>query len=364
MAQNHKLRVGVIGAGRIGKIHARSLATTVQGAEAAAVADPVYNAACELAEQLHIPRVTEDYQEIINSPEIDAVAICSSTNTHARMIVEAALAGKHIFCEKPIAYDLAQIDEALAAVEKTGVLLQIGFNRRFDSNFKKVREMVAGGKVGEPHIFRITSRDPAPPPIDYIKVSGGIFFDMTIHDFDMSRYLMNSEAEEIYVAGGVRVDRKIGEAGDIDTAVLTLRFQNGAIGTIDNSRRAVYGYDQRVEVFGSEGMVAVSNKTPDSHVYSSAGGVQSAKPLYFFLERYTDSFIDEMQVFVNCVREGVQPPVTGIDGRVPVVMAMAAARSLKEGRPVRLSESNNKKQKRRTGAASAFCLGGLTGFRI
>lgn len=338
MATNDTIRVGVIGAGRIGKIHARNLATCIPGARVSIIADPIEGAAGELAEQLHVPTATADYREVIDNPEIDAVAICSSTNTHAQMMIEAAQAHKHIFCEKPIAYDLAKIDEALAEVEKAGVLLQIGFNRRFDPNFKKVREMIAEGKIGDPHILRITSRDPAPPPIEYVKVSGGIFFDMTIHDFDMARFLMGSDVEEIYAAGGVLVDPLIGLAGDIDTAVVTLRFKNGAIGTIDNSRKAVYGYDQRVEVFGSGGVVLTHNETPDMHVYGNGEGMHSARPLYFFLERYAQSFVDELQTFVECVRKGNRPPVTGIDGRIPVVMAMAATKSVKEGRPVKLSE--------------------------
>ena len=332
------IRLGVIGAGRIGKIHAENLATRIPGASVSAIADPILSAAQETAERLHIPVACADYHQILDDADIDAVAICSSTDTHARLIVEAARTGKHIFCEKPIAYDLAKIDEALAAVEKAGVKLQIGFNRRFDPNFRKVRQMVRDGKIGDVHILRITSRDPAPPPIEYVKVSGGIFFDMTIHDFDMARYLSGDEVEEVYVAGGVRVDPRIGEAGDIDTAVVTLIFKGGAIGTIDNSRKAVYGYDQRVEVFGSEGMVAASNNTPDSHVYSNSEGVHSAKPLYFFLERYMDSFIAEMKEFVDCMQKDSHPPVTGVDGRIPVMIAMAATRSYREKRPVKLSE--------------------------
>ncbi|NLG99691.1 MAG: inositol 2-dehydrogenase [Chloroflexi bacterium] len=338
MTHHETVRVGIIGAGRIGKIHAHNLATKVPGAQVTVIADPIYEAACELAEQLHIPLATADYQEVINNPNVDAVAICSSTNTHAMMITEAALAKKHIFCEKPIAYHLQKIDEALSTVQQSGVLLQIGFNRRFDPNFRKVREMVAAGKIGQPHLLRITSRDPAPPPVEYIKVSGGIFFDMTIHDFDMARYLIGSEVEEIYAAGGVMVDPQIGEAGDIDTAVVTLRFQNGVIGTIDNSRKAVYGYDQRVEVFGSGGMVLVNNETPDRTIYGNAEGMQFAKPLYFFLERYAQSFVDEIKEFIAAIQTGGKPPVTGIDGRIPVVMAMAATKSYQEQRPVKLSE--------------------------
>jgi myo-inositol 2-dehydrogenase/D-chiro-inositol 1-dehydrogenase len=282
--------------------------------------------------------VEEDYHALLADSSIDAVAICSSTDTHARIVIEAAEAGKHIFCEKPIDLSLDKIDAALDAVEKAGVKLQIGFNRRFDPNFRKVRAMVAEGKIGTPHIIRIISRDPAPPPLSYVKVSGGIFLDMTIHDFDMARYLSGSEVEEIYTAAAVLVDPAIGEAGDVDTAVITLRFTNGAIGTIDNSRKAVYGYDQRVEVFGSAGMIQAHNNTPDQDIYFDAEGVHSAKPLYFFLERYQESFIAEMQEFVQSIREDTVPPVTGIDGRIPVVMGMAAKKSYLERRPVKLSE--------------------------
>ncbi len=338
MSENDRVRVGVIGAGRIGKIHAENLATRVPGSTVVAIADPLLSAAEETAGRLHIPFVTEDYKKVIQHPEVDAVAICSSTDTHAHMMVEAAQAGKHIFVEKPISYDLAKIDEALAAVQRAGVKLQIGFNRRFDPNFRRVREMIAAGAIGEPHIVRITSRDPAPPPIEYVKVSGGIFFDMTIHDFDMARFLLGCDVEEIFVAGAVRVDPRIGEAGDIDTAVITLRYENGAIGTIDNSRKAIYGYDQRLEVFGSEGMVQALNNTPDNNLYANANGVHAAKPLYFFLERYMDSFIAEMKEFVDSIRYDRQPSVTGIDGRVPVLMAMAARKSYQENRPVRISE--------------------------
>lgn len=338
MSQKNNLRFGVIGAGRIGKIHAENLATRIPGVEVAAIADVDLKAAQDLAVRLHVPVAVDDYHVLFSDPSIDAVAICSSTDTHARLVVEAAQAGKHIFCEKPIDYELTKIDAALEAVEKAGVKLQIGFNRRFDPNFRKVRAMVAEGRIGEPHIIRITSRDPAPPPVSYVKVSGGLFLDMTIHDFDMARYLSGSEVEEVYVAAGVMVDPEIGAAGDVDTAVITLRFANGAIGTIDNSRKAVYGYDQRVEVFGSLGMVQAHNNTTDNDVYYTAEGVQSAKPLYFFLERYMESFIAELREFVQSVRDDTTPPVVGIDGRIPVVIGMAAKKSYLENRPVKISE--------------------------
>lgn len=340
MCPQKTVRVGVIGAGRIGKIHAENLATRVPGAEVAAIADVNLVAAQELAEKIHIANAWSDYKKIMEDKSIDAVAICSSTDTHASLMIEAAQAGKHIFCEKPISQNLAAIDQAIAAVEKAGVKCQIGFNRRFDPNFKKVRQLVQEGKIGDLHILRITSRDPAPPPAEYVKVSGGMFLDMTIHDFDMARYLAGNEVVEVYAAGGVMVDPAIGQAGDIDTAVITLKFANGAIGTIDNSRKAVYGYDQRVEVFGSGGMAAVANNTPNTSVYSNADGVVSEKPLYFFLERYMDSFIAEMREFIDAVRSDTTTPVTAPDGRKPVVIAMAARKSLDENRPVKISEIN------------------------
>jgi len=264
--------------------------------------------------------------------------VCSSTDTHADLIIAAANAGKHVFCEKPVDHSLDRIDKAINAVSKAGVQCQIGFNRRFDPNFKKLHDLVQTGKIGDLHILRITSRDPAPPPAEYVKLSGGMFLDMTIHDFDMARFLSGSEVEEVYAIGEVRVDPAIGAAGDIDTAVITLKFANGAIGTIDNSRKAVYGYDQRAEVFGSGGMAATANNTPNSSVYSNADGVVSEKPLYFFLERYMESFVAEMRDFINAIREGNPTPVNVFDGRKPVVIAMAATRSMLENRPVKLSE--------------------------
>jgi len=339
-----KVTVGLIGAGRIGRLHAEHLAFRIPQANLLAVSDIILEAAQECAAAFGIPTVAQDHRAIMENPDVEAVVICSSTDTHALMIEEAAAAGKHIFCEKPIDLNLARIDRALAAVERAtdrrgrSIKLQVGFNRRFDPNFRRVRELVAAGKIGKPHILRITSRDPSPPPIEYVKVSGGMFLDMTIHDFDMARYLIGSEVEELYVAAGVMVDPGIGRAGDVDTAVITLHFENGVIGTIDNSRQAVYGYDQRVEVFGSGGMVIVSNNTPDSAMVSDAQGVHGPLPLYFFIERYVDSYVAEMKAFIECVQQDEAPPVTGVDGRVPVVMGYAAAKSYQENRPVRLSE--------------------------
>jgi myo-inositol 2-dehydrogenase/D-chiro-inositol 1-dehydrogenase len=333
-----KVNVGIIGTGRIGKMHAEHLAFRVPDANVVAASDIVLEACQACCQECSIPQAAEDYRRILDDPEIEAVVICSSTDTHAQIIEEAAVAGKHIFCEKPIDFDLVRIDRALAAVDKAGVKLQIGFNRRFDPSFRRARDLVAEGKIGEPHIVRITSRDPQPPPIAYVKVSGGIFLDMTIHDFDMARYLINDEVTEIFAAGGVLVDPEIGKAGDVDTTVITLRYEGGAIGTIDNSRQAVYGYDQRVEVFGSEGTVVVSNNTRDGAVISNADGVHGSLPLFFFVERYTEAYIAEVRAFIECVQRDKTPPVTGVDGRIPVVMGYAARKSCEENRPVKLSE--------------------------
>ncbi|MDK2809985.1 MAG: myo-inositol 2-dehydrogenase / D-chiro-inositol 1-dehydrogenase [Petroclostridium sp.] len=333
-----KIKVGVIGAGRIGKIHAQSVTYHIPEAEVKTIADVYADKIKDWAHSLGIENVTNDYHDILNDPEIDAVLICSSTDTHSQITIEAAKAGKHIFCEKPIDYDLDRIHAALKAVEEAGVKFQVGFNRRFDHNFKQVRELIKAGKIGEPHIIKITSRDPEPPPVEYVKVSGGIFLDMTIHDFDMARYLSGSEVEEVYAQGAVLVDPAIGEAGDVDTAVITLKFKNGAIGIIDNSRKAVYGYDQRVEVFGSKGCVTVSNDTPSSAVLSTVEGVMSEKPKYFFLERYMDSFVQEMKDFFDAIVNNKETPVTGIDGLKPVLIGLAAKKSLEEGRPVKVGQ--------------------------
>lgn len=332
------LTVGVIGAGRIGKLHAENLATRIHDVKVKAIADVNILTAQQTADRLHIPDAWPHYHEILTDSQIDAVVICSSTDTHSQIIMEAAQVGKHIFCEKPIDFDLQKIDRVLDEVEKAGVKFQVGFNRRFDSNYGRARQAVVEGEIGDPHILHIISRDPAPPPIEYVKSSGGLFLDMMIHDFDMARFLIGSEVEEVYTLAGVRVDPRIGEVGDVDTAVVMLKFENGVIGTIDNSREAVYGYDQRVEVFGSKGAISTNNNYPNSAVLSTANSVHRDLPLNFFMQRYTESYFLEMEDFVEAVLEDKPVPVGGIDGRVPVVMGLAARKSHDESRPVKLSE--------------------------
>ncbi|MGD0227185.1 MAG: inositol 2-dehydrogenase [Terriglobia bacterium] len=333
-----KLPIGIIGAGRIGAVHAETLAFRLPEAAPLIIADVNRPAAEKVAARCGIPRVSESAEQVIADPQIEAVLICSSTDTHSDLIVEAARAGKHIFCEKPIDHSLEKIDRALAAVKRAGVQLQIGFNRRFDPSFARVRKAVESGEIGEPYLLHIISRDPEPPPISYVKVSGGMFLDMTIHDFDMARFLMGSEVGEVFTAAGVRVDPLIGEAGDLDTAVVLLRFKNGAIGTIDNCRKAVYGYDQRVEILGSDGAIATGNCYPNQAVVSTANAIRKDLPLHFFMDRYAESYANELQAFVKAVSEGSPTPVSGIDGRIPVVMGLAARKSHDEHRAVALEE--------------------------
>lgn len=333
-----KLQVGIIGAGRIGRLHTEHLTHRIPQAVPVMVADVNEAAAKACAQRYGIPEAAHDYHALLENPALDAIVICSSTDTHLPIIEAAAAAGKHIFCEKPIALHLDEIDRALAAVAQAKVHFQVGFNRRFDPNFQRVRAAIERGEVGEPHRLHLISRDPSPPPLDYITRSGGLFFDMTIHDFDMARFLIGSEVEEIYAVAGVRVDPAIGEAGDLDTAVILLQFENGVIGTIDNSREAVYGYDQRVEVFGSAGRVESHNQYPNAVVISDGNHVRRDLPLHFFMERYVDSYRLEMEAFVDAVLHDRPVLVGGVDGRVSAVMSMAARKSYEEHRPVRLDE--------------------------
>ena len=331
------LRIAVLGAGRIGKMHAELLARQVPGASLAMVQDINGDASRAVGQQFDAPHTTE-VDEVFASTDVDAVAICSSTDTHVPFMIAAANAGKAIFCEKPISLDLAKVDEALAVIKSSGVPFQVGFNRRFDAAHDSVRAAVIDGSVGDLHMVRISSRDPAPPPIPYIKVSGGIFLDMMIHDFDMARFITGSEVIDVYAQGAVRIDPAIGEAGDLDTAVVMLRHENGCITTIDNSRQAVYGYDQRVEAFGSGGLAASENPLNHTGMRRSAAGTISQTIPYFFLDRYIPSYVEEWRSFVGYVTNGGDSPVGPNDARAPLVIGLAAWKSYRENRPVRCDE--------------------------
>jgi myo-inositol 2-dehydrogenase/D-chiro-inositol 1-dehydrogenase len=314
--------VGVVGAGRIGRIHAEFLARRVRNASLAGVQDVRPDAAAALADELGVPSF-DSVERMLADPGVDAVAICSSTDTHAELATATADAGKAIFCEKPLSLELADVDRVGAAVAEAGVPFQIGFNRRFDPSHRSVRDAVTAGKVGDPHLVRITSRDPFPPPLDYVRVSGGIFLDMTIHDFDMARFVTGSEVVEVYARGSVRIEPSYREVGDVDTAVVVLEHENGCVTAIDNSRRSGYGYDQRVEAFGSRGMATSENpadRTSD------------------FLERYAVSYEREWEAFVDSLQNGHDPPVGIEDARAPLVIGLAAWRSLRERRPVLVEE--------------------------
>jgi myo-inositol 2-dehydrogenase/D-chiro-inositol 1-dehydrogenase len=329
-------RVGLIGCGRIGRLHADLIAAEIPGLALTAVADPVAAAAEGVA--VGTGAAVRSIDQLIQSDDVDAVAICSSTDTHVDLVVAAAAAGKAIFCEKPVSLTLSDVDRALGAVAGSGVPFMIGFNRRFDPGHRSVRDCVAAGRIGELHVLRITSRDPAPPPPEYVAVSGGIFLDMMIHDFDMARYVTGRTVVEVFARGAVRVDRRIGDAGDVDTAVTVLIHDDGTITTIDNSRQAVYGFDQRVEAFGSGGM-AVSDNPARHSGWHRTREATSAQPLpWFFLERYLESYRQEWRSFHAYLVDGGPSPAGTDDARACTAVALAAGLSLREGRPVQVKE--------------------------
>lgn len=333
-----KLNIGIVGAGRIGKVHAASITYHIPQAQIAMVTDVYEPAARALAETYGVPRYSTDYMDIVNGPDIDAVLVCSPTPTHADISIAAMKAGKHVFCEKPVDLTIEKIKKTAQVAQETGRKLQIGFNRRFDHNHGKVQQMAANGTLGNVELIKITSRDPEPPSPEYAASSGGLYIDMMIHDFDMAMFLAGCDVTEVYAMGTSLVDKRIGEAGDVDTAIVTLTFANGALGVIDNSRRAAYGYDQRVEVFGSLGMAAGENDGDSTVKVSTAAGVVSDKPQYFFLERYMASFVEEMRQFIAAITEDKDVPVGIHAGLMSVVLAKAAKKSLDEHRPVKISE--------------------------
>jgi myo-inositol 2-dehydrogenase / D-chiro-inositol 1-dehydrogenase len=331
------IRFAVLGCGRIGRMHAGMLQRDVGATSVSVVYDVVAAAAQHVADDLGV-RAAASLAEAVSADDVDAVAICTSTDTHVEAMIAAAQAGKAIFCEKPISLGLADVDRALAAVHTAGVKLQIGFNRRFDPSHKAVADAVRNGVIGDVHLCNITSRDPGPPPIEYIVTSGGIFNDMTIHDFDMARYVTGSEVVEVFARGAVRVDAAIGEAGDVDTAVVVLTHENGAITTIDNSRRAAYGYDQRVEAFGSLGMASSANTHESNCTVATDDGFGRPPLQHFFLERYSRSYIDQWLAFTEMVTNDGPSPVPGADGRAPLVIATAALQSMRTNRPVSIAD--------------------------
>ncbi len=331
------LRLAVIGLGRIGKIHLDTLLGMTGSVEVVGIADPdpvqlnwgKARTSCPLF---------RDYKLMFKEVKADAVAICSPTTTHFEVVEHACRLGLDIFCEKPLETSLGKIEAIRQMSTDAGIQVQVGFQRRFDSNFVDLKRAVDAGQVGELHLVNITSRDPSPPPIEFVKSSGGLFMDMTIHDFDMVRFVTGDEVDTVFAQADVRVDPAIGKAGDVDTAMLMIRMKNKTLVHVDNSRKAVYGYDQRVEVFGSMGMIQSFNKTPAVHLFHDARGSHGPSPYYFFLERYEDAYREEMSRFVESLSTN-KPVSVGIeDAYQATAIAMSAKRSLFEGRPVSIEE--------------------------
>ena len=323
------------GAGRIGQIHAGNLALNA-ATRLKYIVDVDQTAAKVLADRHGAVVTTAD--AALADPEVKAVIVASSTDTHADLAIRAAHAGKAIFCEKPIDLSLARVDACLAEVAKAKVPMLVGFNRRFDPSFAELKARITAGAVGAVEQVIISSRDPGLPPLSYLKVSGGQFRDMTIHDFDMARWLLAEEPVEVFAYGSCLVDKQVASAGDIDSAMVLLRTASGKLAHINNSRRASYGYDQRIEVHGAKGRLMAGNKTPSTVELADGEAVKGDKPLHFFLERYADAYRLELDAFVAAVTFGKPLPVDGRDGRMALVLAEAALKSSREGRSVKVAE--------------------------
>jgi len=329
------VRFAILGAGRIGQVHARAVAQTA-GAALVAISDPFAAAAQAVADQYGCDIRAID--AIAAAEDVDAVAICTPTDTHADLIEKFAKAGKAVFCEKPVDLSVERVKSALATVEAEGATLMVGFNRRFDPDFKAAKDAIDAGRIGDVEMVTITSRDPEAPPAEYIKVSGGIFRDMTIHDFDMGRWLLGEEVDSVQASASVLVDPAIGELGDFDSVNVILKTASGKQCVITNSRRATYGYDQRIEVLGSKGMVSAANTTEAKIEVATADGFSGPPLLNFFMDRYTAAYANEIEAFVAAVADGAPTPTTGQDGLLALVLAEAAVLSVAEGRVVKVSE--------------------------
>jgi len=330
------LTVGIIGAGRIGKIHAENILYKIQKAQLYKMVDPHVDSTW--AEKHNVNLSNDDYKSLLNDDAIDAVIICSPSTHHTQHIIDAAAAGKHVFCEKPIALDPEKITAAINAAERAKVKLQVGFNRRFDPSFARLKEFINNNEIGKLRTLHITSRDPEPPSLEYVKASGGLFFDMAIHDFDMARFLVGSEVVAVSASGMVAVDPAIKKCGDIDTAVIILHFANNVMAVINNCRECAYGYDQRVEVFGSHGSAFAENNRCTNTILKTKQGRIKENPLYFFTERYQESYLQEMHAFVDSISNNTQTPVTGVDGLMPVYIGIAAKQSLEQERVIKLDD--------------------------
>ena len=337
-----KTVLGVIGAGNVGRVHIGNIMTAIPQAKLKCVADPYPAKYNEWAREMEYPEAVTDYKKIMEDPEIEAVVICAPAAAHGDLIMEAARAGKHVFCEKPFDYDIAKIVKAMKVVEECKVKLQLGFNRRFDHNFAKAHEYVKAGKVGDVHVIKITSRDPFPPAMGYFTAPGGehcsIYTDTTIHDFDMARYLNNCEVVEVYAMGSKLINKDKPEITRDDTCVITMRFEDNSLAVIDNSWEAVYGYDQRAEVFGTKGAVTVENDIFSQATLNAREGIIAEKPLVTIKDRYGAAYAEEVRQFVLAIQNDTPTLATGMDGLMSIVIADAARKSAEENRPVKICE--------------------------
>ena len=337
-----KYKFAIAGLGRIGKIHLENLLLMDQVEVVSAMDTQVEGH--QFAKKKGIDQIFNSYEQMIKESTIDAVVICSPTDTHSDYVEMAAYAGIAVFCEKPLDLNLGRVLEVLKLVESKGIKLMLGFNRRFDQEFLKVKKLVAQGAIGNHHLVKITSRDPQAPPISYVVQSGGLFLDMTIHDFDMARFLVDKEVVEVYAKGAALINPELSRVGDIDSAVITLTYEDGTMAIIDNSREAAYGYDQRVEVFGSKGMVKADNNLHDTHQLFNSEGSHAALPLHFFLERYAAAYKTEIGEFIYALSNNTDLPVDGNDGLQSLKIGLAAIKSIKENRPVKTFEINRNQE--------------------
>lgn len=332
-----QVQIALMGMGRIGKIHFQNIQQNFSKARIAAVADPMLNESEFKQENAGI-FFSPNPVDIFELPDIDAVLICTPTSSHAALIEMAIRNGKHVFCEKPMDLSLERTLELSDLAKDSGLKLMLGFNRRYDPDFLLAKQSVDAGRIGEVQIVKITSRDPGLPPIDYISNSGGLFMDMAIHDFDMARYIMQKKVVEVFAKGMVVIDKAVQDAGDIDTALTTLIFEDGTYAVIDNSRKAIYGYDQRIEIFGSKGMIKVENNLHHQNIIYDADGIHKALPLDFFMDRYAKSYLKEMEMFIDSLVHGKSVPSGAEDGLQATLIAFAANRSLQSGQPVKVEE--------------------------
>jgi myo-inositol 2-dehydrogenase/D-chiro-inositol 1-dehydrogenase len=332
-----QVNIAVIGTGRIGSVHTRNLVRSIHEANVVAICDIRLEVAQALADELGIERVVKDFHVLLDDKNIEAVLIATNTDTHAFIVKECANAGKQIFCEKPLALDIPDTDDVIQTVEKAGVKLQIGFNRRFDKSFRRVKEVVASGQIGHPCLLHITNRDPDPPSHEYAASSGGMFLDMSIHDFDMARFQIG-EVEEVYAIGNVLVAPYLKDLNDVDIDIITLKFKDGTLGSIDNSRKCAYGYDQRLEIFCTDGMVMADNESEHTAVMGDGVGFHAARVPYSFIQRYADGYITEVRQFLQCVRDNLPVTPTGHDSRMAVLLGTAAWQAYRQNRPISMDE--------------------------